>query len=142
LFENTKLCKVESHESLQAFVDKVFDFKDTWKVVLKFESTDSWQYDFLTFQLFFQFITYIRQTGVEGNHRQEVANRVLFGFDPTASFPLKPHLKAAGRKEYDLVDDSTVNKPVKLSIMSKAGKQNFVFNLLFVPPLTIRSLTI
>ena len=151
LFRNTKLCPVECRASLSKFIDKVFNLNKTWIDVLGFEWTTSWQLDFLTFQLFFQFITKIRLTGVEGNHRQEVTNRVSFGFHPTESFPLKKHIKTKGWKEYKVVVDSTVNRAVKLSIISKGyqtttltssdGKQNFVLYLVFVTPLTIRSLT-
>jgi hypothetical protein len=90
--------------------------------------------------------------GVEGNHRQEVTNRVSFGFHPTDSFPLKLHLGAEDWKAYKMVQDSTVNKAVKLSIISQgyqtttcssnAGKLNYLFYLVFVTKLTIRSLTI
>jgi hypothetical protein len=154
LFQNTKRLPVESHKSLSVFIDSVFNFDDTWEQVFEFKWTPSWQNDFLTFQLFFQFITLIRQTGVEGNHRQEVTNRVLFGFDPTGPFPFKKSLQTEGWKAYDMAVDSTVNKAVKLSIIigrdnqittdnetSNAGKQNFIFNLVFVSYLIIRSLT-
>jgi hypothetical protein len=122
LFQNTKLIPVESQATLAQFIDKVFNLKNTWTQVLGFKWTASWQYDFLTFQLFFQFITLIRQTGVEGNHRQEVANRVLFGFSPTDSFPLKQRIKTEGWEAYKMVVDSTVNKAVKLSIISLEDK--------------------
>lgn len=119
LFENTKLCPVECRDSLQRFIDKVFNLENMWTGVLGFKWSKSWQYDFLTFQLFFQFITLIRQTGVEGNHRQEVANRVLFGFHPNDSFPLKHHLQTQDWQEYQVVHDSTVNQAVRLSIISR-----------------------
>lgn len=152
LFQNTKMITVESAKSLNCFIDKVFNLKNTWTTVLGFKFTTSWQYDFLTMQLFFQYITLIRQTGVEGNHRQELTNRVLFGFHPTDSFPLKQHLRTEEWKQYKICSDSTVNKAVKISFLSRsyqsttrtasAGKQNCLFSLDFGPELTIRSLTV
>jgi hypothetical protein len=142
LFENTKLCPVECRASLSCFIDKVFNFPDTWTDVLKFQWTNSWQKDFLTFQLFFQFITQIRQMGIEGNHRQEITNRVEFGFNPTDSFPLKQHLKSEGWTEYEMIAGSTVNQAVKLAIIrpEDQGKTNFVFGVC-VPYLTVGTLT-
>ena len=109
LFQNTKLEPVEDKESLSEFIDKVFNLNNTWEDVLKFEWTKNWQDDFLTFQLFFQFITLMRQTGVEGNHRQEVTNRVLFGFRPDDPFPLKQQLAKHGRKPHEVIEGSTVH---------------------------------
>jgi hypothetical protein len=144
-FENTKLNPVESAASLSEFIDKAFKLDGTWVDVLGFEWTASWQLDFLTFQLFFQFLTLIRQSGVEGNHRQEFTNRTLFGFHPTDSFPLKKHLQTKDWKQYSIVQNSTVNKAVKLSIIRRGfvmtGKQNVVLDLVRVSSLTIRSLT-
>ena len=75
----------------------------------------------------------IRQTGLEGNHRQEITNRVSFGFHPTDIFPLKQHLDRRKEEAYKLVKESTVNKAVKLSIIKPdprtTGKQNFMFDL-------------
>jgi hypothetical protein len=97
---------------------------------MKFEWTQCWKDDFLTFQLFLQFITLTRQTGVEGNHRQEVTNRVLFGFHPNDPFPLKQHLAKQGRETFKVKEESTADKAVKLSIISRRyGKQNFIFFL-------------
>jgi hypothetical protein len=126
LFQNTKLKPVEDEESLSEFIDKVFNLNNTWEGVLKFEWTKHWQDDFLTFQLFFQFITLTRQTGVEGNHRQEVTNRVLFGFHPDDPSPLKQHLAKEGRETCEVKEESTLNKAVKLSII-KASKISYFF---------------
>jgi hypothetical protein len=137
MFHNTKLKPVEDKESLSEFIDKVFNQINTWEDVLKFEWTKNWQDNFLTFQLFFQFITLMRQTGVEGKHRQEVTNRVLFGFHPDDPFPLKQQLSKQGRKAYEVKEGSTVNKAVKLSIISRRfnyGKRNFVFFFFRNPP--------
>jgi hypothetical protein len=135
MLENTKLCPVESKTSLSQFIDRVFRLEDTWTKVLGFQWSASWQNDFLTFQLFFQFLTEIRQMGIEGNHRQELTNRVNFGFNPTDTFPLKPLLRSRSWTKYDLAAESTVNQAVKLSIIRREdqGKRNFVVGVCSVP---------